>query len=121
MWGEKGWGGGREHLGFLALDLTALLALWAAGGLAAPADFHRTQKKSHWSLKALKIFLGQSGLCLNLDSALHSSSCSCCLHPTVAQKLSMSLGNPNCKAKLLIKQLFNLLTPRHPFPSTVWK
>lgn len=32
MWGEKGWGGGREHLGFLALDLTALLALWAGEG-----------------------------------------------------------------------------------------
>lgn len=50
-------GGGRGCSGFLALDLTALLALWAAGGLAAPADFHRTHKKSHWSFKALKIFL----------------------------------------------------------------
>lgn len=45
--GEKGWGGGREHLGFLALDLTALLALWAAGRLAAPVDFHRSHTKNH--------------------------------------------------------------------------
>lgn len=40
-------GGGRECLGFLALGLTALLALWAAGGVAAPADFCRTHKKNH--------------------------------------------------------------------------
>lgn len=91
------------------------------GGLAAPSDFHRTQKKSHWSLMALKIFLGQSGLCLSLDSTLHSSSCSCCLYLTVAWKLSMSSGNPKCKARLLIKQLFSLLTRRNPFDSTVWK
>lgn len=51
-------GGGRECLGFLALGLT-LLALWAVGGAATPADFHRTHThtKSHWSFKALKIFL----------------------------------------------------------------
>ena len=55
--GRRAGGGGRGCLGFLALDLTALLALWAAGGLAGPADFHRRHKKSHWSLKALKIFL----------------------------------------------------------------
>lgn len=55
--GRRAWGGGLVHLGFLALDLTALLALWDTGGLAAPADFHRTHRKSHWSLKALKIFL----------------------------------------------------------------
>lgn len=42
-------GGGRECLGFLALGLTALVALWAAGGVAAPADFRRTHthKKNH--------------------------------------------------------------------------
>lgn len=45
--GEKGWGGGREHLGFLALDLTALLAFWAAGRLAAPVEFHRSHTKNH--------------------------------------------------------------------------
>lgn len=82
MWGEMGWGGGGAHLGFLALDLTALLALWAAGGLAAPADFHRTHEKITLEFKGTENILGQSGSCLCLDSALRSSSCSCCLRPT---------------------------------------
>jgi len=105
--GRRAGGGGRGHLGFLALDLTALLALWAAGVLAAPADFHRTHKKKiTLESKGTENILGHSGLCLCLDSALRSSSCSCCLCPTAVRRLSASVGDSNHKARLFLKQLF---------------
>lgn len=111
-------GGGRGHLGFLALDLTALLALWAAGGLAAPADFHRTHKKSHWSLKALKIFLVSLVYVFLWTLALRSSSCSCCLCPTAAGRWVRVWAIPTARPGSFLNSFFSLLTPRHPTEST---
>lgn len=105
MWGRRAGGGGRGCLGFLALDLTALLALWAVVGLATPADFHRGHKKITLEFKGTENILGQSCLCLCLDSALRSSSCSCCPCPIAARRPRATVGDPNCKARILLKQL----------------